>query len=115
MSGGTERIIGWLVRGRYFLLVLGVLLAIAAWFPARQMKFDRSIENMFAADDPLLAPYRRLKAQFGGNEVVLAVYRDEELLAADGRGIRRLSEVSRRVKKVPGVKDALSLAEVNGL
>ncbi|HUE70246.1 MAG TPA: MMPL family transporter [Pirellulaceae bacterium] len=115
MSGGTERIIGWLVRWRQFLLVLGVLLAIAAWFPARQMKFDRSIENMFAADDPLLAPYRRLKAQFGGNEVVLAVYRDEELLAADGRGIRRLSEVSRRVKKVPGVKDALSLAEVNGL
>lgn len=115
MSGGTERIIGWLVRWRQFLLVLGALLAIAAWFPARQMKFDRSIENMFAADDPLLAPYRRLKGQFGGNEIVLAVYRDEELLADEGRGIRRLSEVSSRVKKVPGVKDALSLAEVNGL
>ncbi len=115
MPSATERFVDWLVRWRHCFLILGVGLAIAAWFPAQRMTFDRSIENMFAADDPLLAPYRRLKAQFGGNEVVLAVYRDETLLSADGRGIRRLAEVTKRVRQVPGVKDALSLAEVNRL
>ena len=29
---------------------------------------------MFAHSDPLLPPYQRLKQEFGGNEVVLAVY-----------------------------------------
>ncbi len=115
MSGGTERFVDWLIQWRYALLAVGVVAGVIAWFPARAMKFDRSIENMFAADDPLLRPYRRLKAQFGGNEIVLAVYRDPELLAADGRGIRRLAKISERVKEVPGVEDALSLAEVNRL
>ena len=115
MRGGTERFVEVLIRWRHWLLAAAVLLAACAWYPARRMEFDRSIENMFAADDPILAPYRRLKAQFGGNEIVLAVYRDPELLAADGRGIRRLAEISDRTKKVPGVKDALSLAEVNRL
>jgi predicted RND superfamily exporter protein len=115
MPRGTERFVDRLIQWRYALLAVGLILGVAAWFPARQMTFDRSIENMFAADDPLLAPYRRLKAQFGGNEVVLAVYRDEELLAADGRGMRRLAEVGDRVKRVAGVKDALSLADVNRL
>jgi predicted RND superfamily exporter protein len=115
MRGGTERFVETLIAWRHCLLASAVLLALGAWFPARRMQFDRSIENMFAARDPILAPYRRLKAQFGGNEIVLAVYRDPELLAADGRGLRRLAEISRRTKEVPGVKDALSLAEVNGL
>src|SRR5687768_8158225 len=108
MPGGTERIVGWLVNWRYLLLAAGILLAVGAWFPARRMEFDRSIENMFAADDPLLVPYQRLKSQFGGNEVVLAVYRDEQLLAADGRGIERLAKISGQIKEVAGVKDALS-------
>ena len=115
MAGGTERFVEHLIQWRYALLALGLIAGIAAWFPARQMQFDRSIENMFAADDPLLVPYRRLGAHFGGNEVVLVVYEDEELFASDGRGIRRVGEITRRVRQVPGVKDALSLAEVNGL
>ena len=45
-------------------------------------------------DDPLLPPYHRLKRTFGGNEVVLAVYADPELLSEDGKGIQRLGEIS---------------------
>jgi predicted RND superfamily exporter protein len=115
MARGTERFVEFLIAWRHWLLAGAVLAAIGAWFPAQRMEFDRSIENMFAADDPILSPYRRLKSQFGGNEIVLAVYRDPELLAEDGRGIRRLAEISRRTKEVPGVKGVLSLSEVDGL
>ena len=115
MPIATERIINQLIHWRYALLAAGIVLAIAAWFPARLMRFDRSIENMFAPSDPILAPYRRLKDQFGGNEVVLAVYQDDDLLAAEGRGIRRLANVRNRLRQVEGVQDALSLADVNSL
>ena len=51
-------------------------LVLGAAICPRQLSFDQSIENMFAADDPLLVPYRRLTRTFGGNEIALAAYVD---------------------------------------
>ena len=45
----------------------------------------------------------------------MAVYQDEHLLDPDGRGIKRLEEISRRVETVPGIHDVLSLAKINQL
>jgi predicted RND superfamily exporter protein len=102
-----------LLAGRWFLLLVGIaLLAVCAW-PAGQVQFDRSIENMFAPDDPLLVPYQRLKRTFGGNEVVVAVYADPELLDPSREGIRRLAEISEALKQTPGVHDVLSLAQLD--
>src|SRR5262245_63164036 len=110
-----QRFTEFLIWARWQLFALSTLLAALALWPASQVRFDRSIENMFAPSDPLLPPYQRLKERFGGNEVVLAVYRDERLMDFDGRGIERLANVSRRMKAVEGVRDVLSLAEINAL
>jgi predicted RND superfamily exporter protein len=109
MSSPSQRITSWLVQWRWPLLVVGVILAVLSWPASRQLSFDRSIDNMFAEDDPLLVPFQRLKRTFGGDEVVLAVYADDELLAPDHRGIRRLATVTDRLEKVPGVAAVLSL------
>lgn len=108
-----DRIAAWLLAGRWPLLALALLAAAVCALPASHVKFDRSIENMFAPDDPLLPPYRHLKSIFGGNEVVLAVYADPQLLAEDRAGIERLQKISRELKDTPGVRDVLSLAEVD--
>src|SRR5262245_2165231 len=115
MTAFLQRFVGFLIVARWPLFLLAVVIAAAAYWPSRQVRFDRSIEKMFAADDPLLPPYVRLKQRFGGNEVILAVYHDEQLLDEDGSGIGRLSAVTRRMKGVTGVKDVLSLAEINDL
>jgi predicted RND superfamily exporter protein len=114
-SGFVGTVIDVLLRGRWLFLIAGLALAAVAYPTSQRMKFDRSIERMFAIDDPVLPPYERLKAQFGGNEVVLAVYPDPELMNADGRGIKRLAGISARLKAIDGVQDVLSLAEVNAL
>ena len=111
----TEHFVRFLFASRWWLFAVAVVVAALAVWPARQMRFDRRIERMFSADDPLLPPYERLKSQFGGNEIILAVYADPELMAADGRGIRRLDAISARLKAVPGVRDVLSLAQINAL
>ena len=110
-----ERIAGWLLVGRWPLLILAVVAGALCVVPARQVKFDRSIENMFAPDDPLLPPFQHLKSVFGGNEIVLAVYADPHLLAEDRSGIERLQQISQQLKDTPGVRDVLSLAEVDGV
>lgn len=73
-----------LVRRRIWLLV--VALAIFAWasFSARRVEFDRSLENMFAVDDPVLPGFRRLKRTFHAGDVVLAAYADDKVFSTDG-------------------------------
>ena len=110
----SQRIADWLIAWRWPLLALAAVLAVAASFPARSLRFDRSIENMFAPGDPLLAPYEKLKRTFGGNEVVLAAYEDEHLLAPDRSGIERLAEISAQLEEVPGVKGVVSLDQPLG-
>ena len=105
----AQRIVGLLVAARMPLLIVAIAAAAVALIPARKLRFDRSIENMFAPDDPVLKPYRRLKRTFGGNQIVMAVYADDRLFSADGSGIRRLGEVSKRLEAVPGVRGVLSL------
>jgi len=112
MSPGHPRFAAILLWLRWPLLVVGIVLAVVTFGPARRLDFDRSIENMFAPDDPLLPPYGKLKRVFGGNEIVMVAYRDEGLLASDGSGIQRLATLSDELKRATGVKDCLSLAEI---
>lgn len=104
----SERITRWLIAWRWPLAALTA--AIMVWIVyegAYTLSFDRSIENMFAADDPLLVPYRQLKRTFGGNEIALAAYIDPDLLTE--KGMERLDELSRAMQDVPGVQAVLSL------
>ncbi len=102
-----------IVGARWLLLAAACVLALLAWRPAGHIQFDRSIENMFRPDDPLLVSYRHLKERFGENEIVMAVYVDPQLLAEDGAGIRRLEKVDQQLRAIPGVREVLSLAGVN--
>lgn len=103
-----KHVIGWLIRRRW----LGLAIALAAGLLARQyasqIAFDRSIENMFAADDPLLVPFRRLKNVFGGDEVVLAAYVDLDLMTP--AGYQRVEQLTQQLAEVAGVESAMSLA-----
>lgn len=98
-----------MIRHRRWLLVVAAFLGVASFFLAGQLEFDRSIENMFSAESQALRSYKKLKRTFGGNEIVLAVYRDPQLMAADGSGIQRVSQVRQRLEKVVGVKAILSI------
>jgi uncharacterized protein len=115
MKTFAAKIVDLLIARRIPLFVAAVALAGAAFWPAGGIEFDRSVENMFAPGDPLLEPYLKLKRTFGGNEIVLAVYADDDLLKPDASGIRRLAEVRRKLDAVPGVRAALSLDQPLGM
>jgi hypothetical protein len=103
----THRLASGLIRLRWPLLLLALAVTgLAAW-RARDLDFDRSIENMFAPDDPLLPPYQQLKRTFGGNEVVVAAYPDPQLMTP--RGIARVARLTDQLSQVEGVAAALSL------
>lgn len=99
-----------LIRYRWPLLAIALAATAAGFFPAQQLGFDRSIENMFAPDDPVLAPFRKLKRTFGGDEVALAAYVDRDLLTPDG--LKRLAGITNDLAAVPGVERTFSLSTV---
>jgi predicted RND superfamily exporter protein len=104
----TAAVIDRLIAWRLPLLVIGLALGAVSFLPARHLEFDRSIENMFAADDPLLVPYRRLTRTFGGNEIALAAYNDANLLS--DQGMARLEKLTAALASVPGVAAVQSLS-----
>ncbi|HEY2839621.1 MAG TPA: MMPL family transporter [Pirellulales bacterium] len=108
-KGRWGRVVIWLVDYRWPLMSLAILAVALAWRPARSLSFDRSVENMFAPDDPILAPYHKLQRTFGGNEVALAVYDDPDLLKP--AGLARLERLAGALAKIDGVDTVFSLAQ----
>jgi predicted RND superfamily exporter protein len=104
-----HRIAAFLIRYRLALLIAGGLTASALFVPSSWVVMDRSIERMFAADDPVVVPFQELKRTFGGNEVVMAVYDDPQLFQDDEAGINRLTAIRKRLDALPGVKGVLSI------
>ena len=101
-----------MIRYRYWMLGFAAVLGVAAALTGRGLRLDRSIESMFAPDDPILVPYHRMQRTFGEHEVVLAMYADEEL--ATDAGMERVKQVQERLKKVPGVAATVSLHNLPG-
>jgi predicted RND superfamily exporter protein len=100
----------FLIRYRWPLLFASLVMTGVAFFPSQRLAFDRSIENMFAPDDPLLPPFRKLKRTFGGDEVALAAYVDADLLTTGG--LARLEKITAELASVPGVRQTFSLSTV---
>ena len=105
----ATKIMAW----RWPLLLLAGVLSIATLPLATDLEFDRSLENMFAADDPLLPPFRKLQRTFGGNEVVLLVYQDPDLMDPEGAGIARVGQVSDQLQQIAGIEEVVSLSVLN--
>ena len=110
----SQRLATAMIDFRWPLLAWAGVLTLAAFWPASQLQFDRSIESIFPSDDPRLTSYLRLKETFGGNEIVLAVYEDPELFAEDGAGLERVTQIRESLAKVDGVKAVLGIDQPLG-
>lgn len=98
----------WLVRGRKWLFPLSLVLFAIAVPLAQRLSYDRSIESLYAADDPHLKDYLDSKALFGGDELAMVAYTDPELFA---EGTTELSQESeRRIRSL-----AEELSEIEGV
>lgn len=104
-----ERYLSW----KYPLLAVALIAGGVAFRESGRLSYEGNVERFFP-DAAEMDAYRHLKSTFGGNEVVLAVYVDEQLFAADGSGIERLRKIRQRIEQVPSVTSVLSLDRALG-
>jgi uncharacterized protein len=91
-----------LVRYRYWLLAAAVVTTALAYVAASRLTLERSIESLYAPDDPHLLDYRESKSLFGGDEFVIVAYQDPDLLSEDH--LSSLRSFAEELSKVAGVE-----------
>lgn len=96
-----DRLAEFLYRFRHPLLLAGVALACAAWFPSSRLAFDQSIESLYAENNPHLGAYLRSKHWFGGDEFAFVAFRDPRLLTPESND--RIRRLARELEAIPGV------------
>jgi len=99
-----------LVRWRWLGLLLTLLLLAWAWPVSEQLTFDRSIESLYAKDNPHLRDYLESKSLFGGDEIAMVAYTDPELLSEETKKLtpeaeRRLLKLADELSAIPGVRE----------
>src|SRR5918993_2868016 len=107
-----DRFASFIVGRRGLLAGIAIVLTLAAFFPAFTLDLDRSIESLYADDDPRLVDYLESKKLFGGDEFVIVAWDEPKLLTQDGKvtagAARRIREFSTKLSRVGGVNLASS-------
>ena len=67
-------------------LLLAATAAVISIWPAGQLRFDQSIESLYAEDDPQLAAFRTSRELFGGDEFVIVAYEETQLFDDEDDG-----------------------------
>jgi hypothetical protein len=109
---GLALLADFLLRYRIGLFVGAAAISAFAFVEASKLTLEQSIESLYALDDPHLVDYQESKSLFGGDEFVIVVYEDPELLTPDG--LARVRSFSDQLSQVPGVqsKSTQNLADV---
>lgn len=107
----THRIATGLVRWRWMLLAVSLVLTVAGLWPASQLRFDVAIANLFPPDDPVLRAYQDSLKVFGSDELIVVAYTDPQLLTADGLlHLHQFSETFRELQSL-GMERVANLAD----
>lgn len=95
------------IRFRFLLLLIVLILLILGWPIARNLKFDQSIESLFAPRDSHLLDYLESKQLFGGDEFVIFAYIDEELMKDEthisNKSAQKIRQLVNQLGDIPGV------------
>ena len=68
---------GLIIRFRYLVLLLSVILAVVLAVQIRNLQFDTSNEGFLRSDDPILSTYNDFREQFGRDDMlILAIHSD---------------------------------------
>ncbi|MGV3484288.1 MAG: efflux RND transporter permease subunit [Planctomycetaceae bacterium] len=113
LANGPFRMAAATTALRWPLAIAGVIILAVALPLSLRLRMDRTIDQMFGKNDPTLLAYDELRDAFGGNAAMMLVYRDNELMTA--QGLARASDLSARIAELPTVRGVLSVAQLNEL
>ncbi len=104
------RIVDWILRFRIPVLVVVLLLTVAFGWRLHRLTFGTSVYNLVIEDLPENDLYREYKKVFGADEIIRIVVRADSVLSP--AVFSRLTALSEKAAKIPGVRKVIGLPEV---
>ena len=99
----------WLIRWRLPLLAIALVVAAAAYPFADGLEFDQTLQNMFPTGDPEVAAFEKFARTFGGDQLVMVVYDEPDLMTP--AGVERVQKLADQLaEELPGVSSVVSIA-----
>ena len=97
-----------LIRGRWWLLGLALLMTVVAWPISRKLAFDQSIESLYAEADPHLRDFLQSRRLFGGDEFAIVAYSEPDLFVPESGSLtevasKRIQEFANKLDEIPGI------------
>ncbi|MEQ1829727.1 MAG: MMPL family transporter [Pirellula sp.] len=102
-----------MIGRRAVFFALALVLFVAAWPASQRLTLDRSLNHMFAQDDPIRSDFESLQSKFGVSDLVVFAFRDSSLFQADGQGIERLRAIRQKIEVLPGIAHATDLSKID--
>lgn len=115
-----EKIAATVIHLRLVIFAVAVLLTGLAWPVAERLRFDQSIESLYAENDQHFAAYARSKTHFGGDEFAIVAWPEPKLLADDETSVstasrERIEKLAAKLVTIPGVEAESVQHAVNAL
>lgn len=90
------------------ILAILFILAVAALYPALQIRTDFNLENFFPGNDPAINDYQRLEEEFGRDDNIIMVgFESDSLLTREV--LRDLKAVTDSARTFPNIAEVRSL------
>jgi hydrophobe/amphiphile efflux-3 (HAE3) family protein len=106
-----KRLAVFILKFRWPLVVLLLLLTAFSFYKMRELKFDSSIESMFLEEDPQLITFNKFKETFGSDDFVYILFETEDFFKPEM--IRLVSKLAEDLEtNVPYVDDVKFLGNV---
>jgi len=95
-------------------LAIFLLLTVAAFYPALQIRTDFNLENFFPKEDPTIADYQYLEQEFGRDDNVIMVgFRSDSLLSPSVlQDLRSITDSASAIQNVSDVRSILSAQNI---
>lgn len=102
-----RRYLTFLLAHRFAVLAAIGIVSLLAGYNVTRGVIASSVIKLFFGENPEYLAYRELANEFGGNDVMVVAFEDEELLTPEG--VARLSRIVDRVQAIEDIEAADSL------
>jgi uncharacterized protein len=111
----SQKFSRFVIAWRVLLLTVAVMSGLTAAWISKDFRLDRRLESMFPRGSKVLSDYQLLKQSFGGNEVVLIVYSDDQFWSGSNESMERLRELNNSISSSQGVRAVMDLSQIDKL
>lgn len=110
--------VNWLVNYRFWTLGFILLVSIPCAFLSNRLAFDQSIESLYAHNNPQLMNFLQSRKWYGGEELIMCVWTQPDLLDEDGNvtdeGLEEVHQFEDKFRALPGI-DVQSVQSIAGM